>query len=118
MCMMCLNKKMFDLTSQLSKELLILSLLHLMKEITTQYCLSFIATKLISNSECIAETIQDFSWYKHPPVVRKVFLFIITNSQKPKAITAGKFYRVSLQSYTAVRKHTHWGLLLNGTQAS
>lgn len=59
-------------------------------------------TKLIENSQDIALTVASLKWYNHAPAVRKSLLLIMLRAQRPVSVTAGKFYSVSLESFTAV----------------
>lgn len=64
--------------------------------------LTYASSNLIYNIERIGLIIGTFDWYNHPPRVRRALLLIMNAGQKYRAITAGRFYPVTLAVFEMV----------------
>ncbi|XP_033230944.1 uncharacterized protein LOC117182031 [Belonocnema kinseyi] len=60
------------------------------------------AQRLVDHSLMISDSAYNSSWYQMSTSNRKILLFILMRSSKPCIITAGKFYVMSLKSFSKV----------------
>jgi hypothetical protein len=65
-----------------------------------QHCFSV----LVSKSLAVNYAVFNCHWYNHSMRFKKLLQMVITRSQIPAQLTAGKFYTVSLRTFADVRK--------------
>jgi hypothetical protein len=58
----------------------------------------------VSKSIAVNYAAYNCHWYKHSMRVKKLLQMVIMRSQIPAQLTAGKFYTVSLRTFSEVRK--------------
>ncbi|XP_025074302.1 odorant receptor 13a-like [Pogonomyrmex barbatus] len=66
------------------------------------FCFSFQGQKLINHSLETCDRIFHSSWYKIPVKEQRLLLFVMRKSIEASALTAGKIYVFSLESFTTV----------------
>nr|AQN78485.1 olfactory receptor 83 [Meteorus pulchricornis] len=68
------------------------------------FFLSWPSQKLIDESERIFQSTYQGEWYALPPKLRSCYVLIMMRGGKPCALTAGRYYTMSLQSFSQVVK--------------
>ncbi|XP_072760734.1 odorant receptor 4-like [Anoplolepis gracilipes] len=66
------------------------------------YC--YIGECLITESAGLRDAFCNSDWYNNPPSYTKLLSICITRSEKPLMFTAGKFYTLSLNTFTNIVK--------------
>ncbi|XP_020710365.2 odorant receptor 13a-like isoform X2 [Athalia rosae] len=99
----CLNIVMLTLASEKQDTLdLVLSMLYFGAAVVEIFILCWVANQVFVQSENLARAIYSCRWYEASVFVRHGVLLILARTQRPSVLTAGKFFPVTLESFTTV----------------
>ncbi|XP_051172684.1 odorant receptor 4-like [Leptopilina boulardi] len=78
------------------------NIIYILLNLSQAFAFCFSGEILLSQSSNIPQCISDCSWYETSPGNIKLLLMVILRTQKPLALTVGKFTELSIGSFTRI----------------
>ncbi|XP_077255746.1 uncharacterized protein LOC143893851 [Temnothorax americanus] len=86
------------------KASVIIFVLYVCSVLSTHLAYCYISECLINESTKLRESFYNSDWYNNSPSCTKLISIGMIRAEKPLTLTAGKFYVLSLSSYTSIVK--------------